>query len=84
MNMAGRLGKKSTRKTNLFCATFLPISDLLTQFQGSFEFAQLCGVRAKFEKRSATFETPAQLSRTWRNFVITARNSCDGERNSFG
>ncbi|TEB27635.1 hypothetical protein FA13DRAFT_1776340 [Coprinellus micaceus] len=52
--------------------------------KGSFEVAQLCGIRAKFETRSATFENPAQPSRTRRNFVIAARNSCDGERNSFG
>ena len=59
--MAGRLGKKSTRKTNLFCATFLPISDRIAQFWRYFKVAQIRGIRANFETRSATFEDPAQL-----------------------
>ncbi|TEB36282.1 hypothetical protein FA13DRAFT_1706518 [Coprinellus micaceus] len=44
---------------------------------GSFEVAQLCGIRAKFETRSATFKDLAQL-------CDRRSNSCDGECNSFG
>ncbi|TEB31968.1 hypothetical protein FA13DRAFT_1709430 [Coprinellus micaceus] len=61
----------------------LPVGLNEGDHMGSFEVAQLCGIRAKFETRSATFENPAQLSGAQRNFVIAACNSRDGERNSF-